>query len=65
MSVLKSARQKAGYDNEELWFHQRDRELIDKMKSKPHLQLIKGGADHLSEKEESSEDDEEIQDKAA
>ncbi len=65
MSVLKSARMKTGYDSEELWFHQRDRELIDKMKSKPHLTLIQGGADQQREKEESSEEEDEITDKVA
>lgn len=43
MSTLKDARQKAGCDTEELWFHQRDRELIEKMKNKQQLKLIHGG----------------------
>lgn len=44
MSVLKDARQKAGYDTEEFWFHQRERELIAQMKQKErNLKLIQGG----------------------
>jgi hypothetical protein len=48
MSVLKDARQKAGCDTEEFWFHQRDRELIEKMKNKPQLRLIHGGGQSRS-----------------
>lgn len=44
MSVLKDARQKAGCDTEELWFHQRERELIAKMRHNERgLKLIQGG----------------------
>lgn len=44
MSVLKDARQKAGYDVEELWFHQKDRELIAKMRQRENgLKVIQGG----------------------
>jgi hypothetical protein len=53
MSVLKDARQKAGCDTEEFWFYQRDRELIEKMKSK-NLRVIQGGQSGTSPKREES-----------
>jgi hypothetical protein len=58
MSALKVARQKAGCDNEELWFHQKDRELIAKMR-RSQLRLIKGGAEDPKEEPQSSQKDEE------
>jgi hypothetical protein len=52
MNTLKVARQKAGLDNEEFWFYQKEQELIEKFK-KSQLKLIKGGAE-LQGKESSS-----------
>ncbi len=56
MSVLKDARQKAGCDTEELWFHQRERELIDKMKkNERRLKLVEGGRASKDENSDSAD----------
>jgi hypothetical protein len=55
MSVLKDARQKTGYDIEELWFHERERELIAKIKHREwHLKLVQGGRAQQGDESRSS-----------
>jgi hypothetical protein len=54
MNMLKRARQQAGCDQEELWFYEKDRELIEKMKAgRPRLRLIEGGRNAPAQPEES------------
>ena len=44
MPDMKNARSRAGYDQEEAYFFERNRELIEKQRStKPELVLLPGG----------------------
>lgn len=42
-SSLKKGWSQAGYDLEEAYFFLKDRELIEKQKQRPKLELIQGG----------------------
>lgn len=43
MGTLKNRWSGAGYDQEEAYFYQRDRELIEARKAKLKLEVIQGG----------------------
>lgn len=49
MNTLRRNLQKAGYSQEDGYFYQKDRELIEKLKRKgSHLTLIRGGGEASS-----------------
>lgn len=48
MPDMKNVRSKAGYDQEEAYFFEKDRELIAKIKGRPTLTLLPGGKGNYS-----------------